>query len=458
VATHNHAPSPTHRNDLLKQPKSDDQPLFPPEVLLKVLEAADTPVDVMAAVCRSLQQAVLVQDPRRLSLTIDPARSAELGAGLASLAWLSHTSGKHGEQQQQQLRTGPLRLILKQARRVTSSPGVCTVAARVLLHTPLRVVTHLDLVFNNKLRQSDVDLLGSRMPRLRSFKLEHNLVATSLDLSVLQHLVAAVVNNCPSLAYLSVAGCTRLKRLDCQSNNLTAVDVSGCDQLRLLHCDYNARLTEMTGLAAIVALEELSVFGCTALPSLSLPHAVQLHSLWLPCEGESLASLALPPDTRLEVLQTDQPDLLFAMILSGHIACVMELYLKRCVVDVNVVATVPGLESLELEGCQLPGQWVLASLPAMSSLVIKSCTKLACLDASAATALTSLSLEEVDSLQHVALPAGLKELSCEGLPRLSAVDLCAAPDVKAVIRCCPAVRVSLPNLTLEPAARRAVGA
>jgi hypothetical protein len=122
-----------------KQPKPGDQPSFPPEVLLKVLEAAHTPVATIAAVSRSLQQAVLVQDPRRLNLFIDPADSTQLATGLHRLVWLSHSSSKNGEPQKQ-CRAGPLRVVLRNSAcsRDDLSIGMCTGAARVLLHTPLR--------------------------------------------------------------------------------------------------------------------------------------------------------------------------------------------------------------------------------------------------------------------------------------------------------------------------------
>jgi hypothetical protein len=443
--------SNTCRNDLLKQPKSDDQPLFPPEVLLKVLEAADTPVDVMAAVCRSLQQAVLVQDPRRLSLTIDPARSAELGAGLASLAWLSHTSGSNSGHQR---RAGPLRLILKHAAGSGDTPCVIMLssAARVLLHTPLRVVTHLELAFPNDISQADVDLLGSRMPLLRSFSMEQNQAVVSLDLKPLSQLEVAHVNKCACLADLSVTGCSRLQELLCQSNKLTALDISGCAQLRLLECDDNSELANLMGLGAAgtSTLEHLSVYNCTALTYLDLSQQLQLRKLWLPCEHGAFTGLSLPPSVRLELLQISARDMLATLISSGHIASLKSLCLHQFDFHVDMISTVPGLQELYLTECELPEQWVLAALPALSSLAVGSCTNLTSLDASAATAVTSLTLEDLPCLQSLVPPAGLKVVTFERLPELDEVDLRASPDVKVDISGCPALRLCMTNLTLKP--------
>jgi hypothetical protein len=148
----------TRRGELVKQAKQDGHTPLPPELLLKVLEAADTPVTVIAAISHALQQAVLLQNARRLSLTIDPDNPAQMGSGLANLAWLSRTSGSTGGRQR---RTGPLRLSLKSAAGSEADlpAAVLTAAARVLLHAPLQVVTHLELHFANDITQADVDAL-----------------------------------------------------------------------------------------------------------------------------------------------------------------------------------------------------------------------------------------------------------------------------------------------------------
>jgi Leucine-rich repeat (LRR) protein len=412
-------------------------------LLLKVLEAAGTPVAVMAAINRSLQQAVMVQDPRRLSLTIDPADTAQMASGLAKLVWLSHPSSS---------RTAPLCLVLTHAADNETAPLSAVApnaAVRMLLYTPLRVVTHLELDFVNEISQADVDVLGSGMPRLRSFSIKDNPDITSLDLKALQQLEEAFIKNCANLTNLSVAGCARLTELDCQSNNLTALEVSGCTQLKVLDCDFNNSLTTLGGLVDTVALEQLSVYDC-AFTSLDLTHAANLHILWLPCDEDYFTSLALHPNTQLGFLQMASPGLLASLMSSGLITSATILILARCHVGMSLIAAVPELQDLQLCNCDMPEHWVLGALPALRTLSIKSGTGLASMDASDATSLVSLKLEDVDNLKSVALPGSLEDLTCENLPELEDLDLRALPDVKVVINACPALRLRMAHLTLNP--------
>jgi hypothetical protein len=83
-------------------------------------------------------------------------------------------------------------------------------------------------------------------------------------------------------------------------------------------------------------------------------------------------------------------------------------------------------------------------------LTVKSCTGLTSLDASSATALASLQLEGLDSLQSVALPVSLEQLMCADLPNLADVDWSAAPDVEAEFKRFPAIRLCLPKLKIIP--------
>jgi hypothetical protein len=196
---------------------------------------------------------------------------------------------------------------------------------------------------------------------------------------------------------------------------------------------------------------ELSVWACTTLTSLDLSHAVQLHSLLLPClKGNRFTSLALPPNTQLGVLQMASPDLLASLISGGRIAAVDELTLHWCQVDANVVTTVPGLVDLRLQSCAMPEQWLLSSLPALKALTVSTCTGLTSLDASAATTLTFLKLEGLNSLKSFVPPTSLKSLTCERLPKLADVDLSVVPDVVADFTSCPALRLSYGNLTIKP--------
>jgi hypothetical protein len=83
---------------------------FPNDLVLKVLHAAETPAATAAALNRTLQHAVLVEDPRQLSLTMDLANAAQFGSGLAKITWLSRPKDKCSADP---YRTGPLRLVLK---------------------------------------------------------------------------------------------------------------------------------------------------------------------------------------------------------------------------------------------------------------------------------------------------------------------------------------------------------
>jgi Leucine-rich repeat (LRR) protein len=403
----------------------------------------------MAAVSRSLQQAVLVQDPRRLSLTLDPANTAHMGSGLAQLVRLSHPSSSNGG------RTGPLRLILKHGAAdnlaaQASSVVAPNAAVRMLLYTPMRVVTHLEVAFANDITQADVDVLGTGMPALRAFSLEQNTVISSLDLKSLPRLKEAHVNKCPKLTNLSVAGCTRLQQLNCKSNSLTTLYVSGCSLLKVLLCESNTELATLGGLADTAALEHLNVRWC-ALTSLDLTHAVHLHTLWLPERVQDVASLALPPNTRIECLLIASANLLASLISSGHIASLRVLWLEQCTVNVDVVANVPGLQKLGLLLCSMPKQWTLPALPTLHTLILRDCTGLTALDASSATALTCLTLSLLARLRSLVLPAGLQELTCEGLPQLADVDLrAAAPNVKVAIKRCPDFRLLTAHMTIEP--------
>ncbi len=324
----------------------------------------------------------------------------------------------------------------------------------MLLYTPLRVVTHLELAFANIITQANVDMLGSGMPALRSFLIEQNNAITSLNLKALPQLEEACITNCVKLTNLSVAGCTMLTELDCQSNNLTALDVSGCNQLQVLLCESNTELATLRGLADTAALEHLNVRWC-ALTSLDLTHAVHLHtlSLWLPERVQDLSSLALPPNTRLECLLIASADLLASLVSSGHIdiASLHVLWLEQCTVNVDVVPTFPGLQQLGLFSCAVPKQWTLPALPTLHTLILRDCTGLTALDASSATALTCLTLSLLARLRSLVLPAGLQELTCEGLPQLADVDLrAAAPNVKVAIKRCPDFRLLTAHMTIEP--------
>jgi hypothetical protein len=127
---------------------------------------------------------------------------------------------------------------------------------------------------------------------------------------------------------------------------------------------------------------------------------------------------------------------------------VSELQLEGCAVDVSVVAAVPGIRSLTLVLCELPEQWVLPALAALSTLTVEHCTGLTSLDTSAATALTSLDLNTVESLKWVGLPVGLKKLDCRHLLELADLNLSAAPDVEAYVYGCPAINLRYHKLTL----------
>ncbi len=431
-----------------------DTSAFPNEVLLKILETANTPVAVAAAVNRALQQSVMVHDPRRLSLTIDPASPSQMGAGIGGLGWLSRT--KDGTSQ----RTGPLRLALKHGsdsqddakEAPQPSVAVVTSAVRVLLHTPLRVVTHLELAFPNELSQADVDVLGARMPLLRSFELQNNTSLTSLSLNAMPNLHAAYIIKCCNLAELNVSGCTRLLDIECKHSKLKALDVSSCTQLHRMACSDNPDLASLGDLAVNTALEEVEVCGCKALTSLDLTFAVQLRTLYLPGAGASMRSLTLPPNACLEELCNATTDLLGTGHAYGRIASLKDLHLVSCDVDINVIIAIPGLLILELTTCKLPEQWVLAALPTLRSLKVTGCSNLTALDASPATALTSLKLESMSSLKRVEVPPCLRELTCEALKALVDVDVSPAVDVHATIRRCPAynTRLRTATLTIEP--------
>ncbi len=270
------APVPVSRRNCKRAAQQQEPQAFPNEVLLKILEAADTPVGVNAAVNRSLRRAVLCHDPRCLSLTIDPCKPSQLAAGLSNLAWLSHSS--NGSDSSEQRRAGPLRLVLKHSDSdAAPSTGAATLAVRVLLHTPLRVVTHLELAFVNEISQADVDVLGASMPLLRCFELRHNASLTSLSLKALPKLKTAYVNDCSSLTQLNVSDCEHLHDLRCSNNKLTSLDVSGCTELQYLTSSHNV------GLQTLVFCSEVAC-AATALcsPQLYQRDAAPQHAHGIP--------------------------------------------------------------------------------------------------------------------------------------------------------------------------------
>jgi hypothetical protein len=150
-------------------------------------------------------------------------------------------------------------------------------------------------------------------------------------------------------------------------------------------------------------------------------------------------------------MQMNSPLLLAGLLLSRPIAYVTKLHLTHCTVPANILATVPEMYELELEDCKMPEQWGLDALPGLCELNMLACSGLTSLDASSATSLSSLKLAEIESLKGLALPPGLQELTCEGLPELTDLDLRAvSPHAEVVVKRCPALRLRTAHMTIEP--------
>jgi hypothetical protein len=309
----------------------------------------------------------------------------------------------------------------------------------LLLHTPLRVVTHLEINFTNSLSQADINALKCSMPQLRSFKLQGNVTLATLNLPALPNLEVVHVNDCRYLQQLVIGACTRLRQLQCMANNLYLLDVRKCAKLALLDCSRNPHLSSVGDLAANTELQALSVWGSTSLTSLNLVAAAKLRELWLPSPTHPTASASLPlaPNARLEVLGNASHKLLRALKADGRIACLKELHLRGGSIDFSLLSTLR-MERLELDSCRLPQKGRLTAFPALVSLVIKACSNMSTLDASSATSLKSLRLENMGGLRGVVTPPGLAELTCVGLQSLTELDLSRSPDVRAHIQGCPA--------------------
>ena len=109
---------------------------------------------------------------------------------------------------------------------------------------------------------------------------------TAIDVSGLAKLKKL---NCDvnQLTSLNVQGCTALQELNCTSNHLTTLDVSGLTKLQKLDCVYNQTSYENK------TLTELNVQGCTALETLN-------------CYGNKLTELDVQSLTGLKNLVCNQ--------------------------------------------------------------------------------------------------------------------------------------------------------
>lgn len=169
---------------------------------------------------------------------------------------------------------------------------------------------------NNPL--TSLDLTASTFPNLREVNCSYcnltsiawdNLRLTTLDCSYNSNLTALfnyrdVGNTVRPLSSLNVKGCTKLKFLDVNNNQLTTIDLSSCSQLSLLNCGLN-QLTTLN----VEVCTDLSRLLCqkNQLTTLDLSNNRKLY--FLECSGNKLYSLNVRDFTYLQILDCEDNQL-----------------------------------------------------------------------------------------------------------------------------------------------------
>ena len=120
---------------------------------------------------------------------------------------------------------------------------------------------------------------------------------TALDVSGLTALQELDCNKNDQLATLNVQGCTALQKLNCQYNQLTALDTSGLTELQELYCNSN-QIPELN----VQGLTKLQKLNCTGnrLTALDVSGLTALQELY--CSANKLTALNVQGCTALKVL------------------------------------------------------------------------------------------------------------------------------------------------------------
>ena len=237
--------------------------------------------------------------------------------------------------------------------------------------------------------------------QLRELDCEGNQL-TSLDVSGCTLLTRLSFRFGSSLTSLNASGCTSLKELECYGQQLTSLDVSGCTALEYLDCRENQLTSlDVTSCTSLVYLNcsdnqlpNLDVSGCTALEELE-------------CEYNPLTSLDVSGCTALKELEYYCQQLT-SLDVSGCTS------LKELNCDNNQLTSlnVSGCTSLEKLNCR-ENQLTSLDVTSCTSLEYLNCSdnQLPNLDVSGCTALkelecdrnqlTSLDVTSCTSLEHL---------------------------------------------------------
>ncbi|MBQ9555883.1 MAG: leucine-rich repeat domain-containing protein [Muribaculaceae bacterium] len=276
---------------------------------------------------------------------------------------------------------------------------------------------------------SDLSALSS-LTSLQTLLASYNSL-TTLDISSKRSLTTLWLNSNKSLT-----------SLECDACGLTSLEVGGCTALKTLDCSNNSNLTEVSGLAACTAMQELICYSCALtdlsavqgfsklkrivasdnnLTSFTLNNSSTLWQLWLDdnaeltsvdaCANGALSAFNVTGCTALETLNCyDNPNLTEITGISDCKA-MKQLDCSRCALTSLDVAAFNSLQkltcsrnnlsTLKVTGCRaLEELRCFYNSPLTAITGLTTCTALTYLDCEDC-AITNLYLTGLDNLVHI---------------------------------------------------------